>query len=57
MLREGRSALAEQMLETLLAENATPTARARFETIAGAGHLTPVEQPEAVSELLAGFWA
>lgn len=30
---------------------------ARLETIAGAGHMTTVEQPERVSELLAGFLA
>jgi 3-oxoadipate enol-lactonase len=30
---------------------------ARLETIAGSGHMTPVEQPERISELLSAFLA
>ena len=30
---------------------------ARLEIVSGAGHLPPVEAPEAVSRLLAGFWS
>jgi pimeloyl-ACP methyl ester carboxylesterase len=30
---------------------------ARLEIVAGAGHLPPIEAPEAVSGLLAGFWS
>ena len=30
---------------------------ARLETVAGAGHMTPVEQPERISELLSAFLA
>ncbi len=120
VLREGRGALADQMLATLLAEDASWTARARlrtmaeglryetvvaallgmrdrpdrtgllssidvpalvvagehdtvtdpdtmrsmaeaisgarFETIDGAAHLTPIERPQAVDDLLASFW-
>ena len=30
---------------------------ARLETVAGSGHMTPVEQPERISELLSAFLA
>lgn len=30
---------------------------ARLEIVAGAGHLPPIEAPEALSRLLAGFWS
>ncbi len=30
---------------------------ARLETVAGAGHMTPIEQPERISQLLSGFLA
>lgn len=30
---------------------------ARFVTVSGAGHMSPIEQPEVVNEILADFWS
>ncbi|MDP8960747.1 MAG: alpha/beta hydrolase [Actinomycetota bacterium] len=35
---------------------ADAVAGARFVTVGGAGHMSPLEQPSVVNEILAGFW-